>query len=316
MEYQGIQQISGNNLCNVPCSIKEEKVMRCHFKMDQQPESPSSVVIPPFVPDSAEKEVHQIVPANVGITSKNESSDKRPPVENETVFRELQQIFREIGIDLDPQTDLDKITKMGELLLKIAKDSQDNQGVDFVNDEGPKNPKKKIDDQVCCKIGLDAFGEVKYVGENAKQVFGTRDLKGFNFFDDLMAAYNKSYFKQKFGEHPLLGLKKPTTILRFSLEHMDEDMNPVVLTCKVTLIYSSPKPGQPRRVKGAKILARRSSDESTKNFQNKVRQGTIEAGALAIQHLKYLHTIKQQVKDALNGSYQLTGSGEMSSSGI
>lgn len=297
-------------------SIKQEKEMRCHFKKNQPSESPSSSSTPLFIPNSPRNEVNQIIPPNLGIISKDEDTVNHQGIENNQVLLELQRVFRENNINLDPHTDLDQIKLIADRLLKIAKDSQIHFVEDKVNAEENKNPQKKVDDQICCKLGLDAFGVVRYVGENARQVFGTRDLKGFNFFDDLMAAYNKSYFKQKFGEYPLLGLKKHTTILRFSLEHLDEDMNPVVVTCKISLIFSSPKPGQPRKIKGAKILARRSSEESTKNFQNKVRQGTIEAGALAIQHLRYLHYVKQQVKDALNGSYQLTGSGEMSSSGM
>ena len=84
-------------------------------------------------------------------------------------------------------------------------------------------------------MGVDGYGWILHVGPNAKEVFEQADLKGQNFFD-LMASYNKSFFVRKFGKYPILGFKKPVTVIRFSLAHEDDDLAISVITCKVVLV--------------------------------------------------------------------------------
>ena len=114
-----------------------------------------------------------------------------------------------------------------------------------------------------------------------------------------MAGYNRSYFLSKFGPFPFLNMKKPNTVLRYSLDHQDDDPNPVIVTSKVTIIYSDPQPGLPRSIKGAKVISRLSSEESSLKFKDKLSKGTAKAGQIAIQHLKYQMFLKQNVKSIM-----------------
>lgn len=115
---------------------------------------------------------------------------------------------------------------------------------------------------------------------------------GLNFFD-MMANYNKTYYVKRFGRHPLLGMVKNNTILRFSLKHMDDDMKMTVLTCRVSLIYGKLDSGRKRSIRGAKIFVRKSSDRSTKGFRSKVAQSTIDAGLSAIRQLHDMKNLQE-----------------------
>ena len=154
------------------------------------------------------------------------------------------------------------------------------------------------------RMFVDPYGYIKRFGPNAKEIFGMNDLVGFNFFDDLMAGYNKTYFTSKFGAYPIINMKRPITVLRYSLKHQDDDLNPVIITSKITLVYSNPKPGFSRVIIGAKIISRFSSDDSTSKFRQKLKICTAKAGQIAIKHMRFQMFLKHNVSLALQNFQQ------------
>ena len=151
-------------------------------------------------------------------------------------------------------------------------------------------------------MGTDLSGSIKYVDKHARAVFRRRDLVGLRFWD-LMANYNKVFLQGKYGDDPFDGMskQKDSHVIRFSLDHLDEDMKPVIVTCKLSFIREpSQSPGE-GKIKGVMILARRSSEESTKNFQSKIEQGVLEVGIRAIKRLNQEFLSRQVLREALNG---------------
>lgn len=187
---------------------------------------------------------------------------------------------------------------------KFDKDSNLNSATqnDWDFEEGSNSHKKNK--ELIWRMFVDPYGYVKSWGPNAKEIFGIHDLIGFNFFDNLMAGYNKSYFTAKFGAYPIANMKWPTTVLRYSRNHQDDETDPVIITSKLTLVYSSPKSGFPRVIIGAKIFSRLSSDSSTAQFRNKLKIGTAKAGQIAIKHMKFQMYLRQNVSLALQNIQQ------------
>lgn len=228
--------------------------------------------------------------------SPSEKSGKSDsPPEKEAI---LGEILKAHGATVDtlPAGQLQKLLSG---ILKFAKDSDNKKGEENKDlsekmDEGCQEKKN----QTLCKLYLDAEGVIKYVGDNAFAVFGRYDLQGFNFFN-IMAGYNKTYYQQKFHENPLLGFKKQVTVLRYSLDHLNDELMADIVTSKLILMYSNVTKGEPRRVIGAKVISRKSSPSSTHAFRNKIQNGTIEAGMKAIKHLKELVTMKQVAHEEL-----------------
>ena len=185
-------------------------------------------------------------------------------------------------------------SKVIQSLFPLLKSEKDSWRSDEFGIQKILNQRENIyrQNDIVCPLGVDAYGVIKFVGKNSAQVFWARDLAGLNFFD-LMANYNKTYFQKKFGTHPILGMVNSNTVLRFSLKHMDEDMEMTVLTCRVSLVYGKLQQGKKRSIRGAKIFVRKSSKSSTQVFRKKVTQSTVEAGVEAIKQLAELNTLKE-----------------------
>lgn len=180
---------------------------------------------------------------------------------------------------------------MAELVgrLKTSNDSVINLIQSYSNSTQTLNSSKPP----VCPLGVDWYGKILHVGPNAKEVFDQSDLKNQNIFD-LMASYNKTFFTRKFGKYPILGFKKPVTVIRFSLNHEDDDLNISVITCKIVLVNWLIDGKS--RVKGAKIYARKTSPENSSKFRHKVISSTIQAGAMAVQHLARLALFKEELE--------------------
>lgn len=231
----------------------------------------------------------------------NDASEVQPNTPTFTTgkdYSHAQQFIRDNCTSIDQLLQPDTLEKL-EMLLKTCKDSFNHKNPNIELSTVDRQRKIKGEQQIICKLGLDRHGFIRYAGANQWEVFGRSDLNGFNFFDDLMASYNKTYFQEKFGRYPFLGMPKPSTFLRFSLQHLNDDMEPIVVTCKVVLLYTPYKDGQTRKVKGVKIFARRSGSDSTKNFQEKILKSTMEAGKMAINQLKQEHYKKQVTRSAM-----------------
>ena len=82
-----------------------------------------------------------------------------------------------------------------------------------------------------CHLKVDKLGNIIQCSKNSEEFFGITDLVNFNFFD-LMARYNRTYYKSLFGEFPIMNMKS-NTVLRFTLNHLENDLIPVAITCKV-----------------------------------------------------------------------------------
>jgi hypothetical protein len=117
--------------------------------------------------------------------------------------------------------------RMAELIerVKTRNDSEIRPYQICTNfDQTPKTSKPFV-----CPLGVDGYGKILHVGPNAKEVFDQSDLKNQNIFE-LMASYNRAYFTRKFGKFPILGFKKPITVIRFSLNHEEDDIEISVIT--------------------------------------------------------------------------------------
>lgn len=159
--------------------------------------------------------------------------------------------------------------------------------------------------QVVCKLGCDMNGVIKYVGSNARAIFGFSGLVEVCFWD-LMANYNRVYFQTKFGDNPFIGMskRKNTHILRFSLKHLDEDFKPAIITCKIIFIKDPVTTPEGAKIKWVKILARRSSDESTNDFREKIKEGTLSAGLEAINRIRQEEVRKRLFLECMRPNYE------------
>lgn len=139
-------------------------------------------------------------------------------------------------------------------------------------------------------------------------MFGTDDLEGFNFFD-LMASYNVTFLKYKFGETPIIGMarNKSKTIIRYSMQHLDEDTNPIIITSKILIKYSQPEPGVARKIVGAVIYSRRTSNKGTADLRQTILESIQEAGKIALRQIKSVYQKQSRVKQAMMHYPQFTG---------
>lgn len=127
-------------------------------------------------------------------------------------------------------------------------------------------------------------------------------MKGKSFLE-FMAPYNRSYFESQYGEKFIFGISKPSIVLRYSLNHDIDDMNPVIVSSKIILLYTAEQPGQEKKVSGAKIISRLSHKDSAENFKKKLMHASMRASESAEDqlrsHLKTLELIDEfLIKDS------------------
>jgi hypothetical protein len=214
----------------------------------------------------------------------------------------LEAVLKRNGVSAHNSPDNTQDQLVLEPLLKIAQDSLSSQ----TNIRGYRtiNPEHKP----LNKIWVTTSGHIIKSQGRGKEIFGTDDLEGFNFFD-LMASYNVTFLKHKFGEIPIQGMarSKANTIIRFSLEHLDEDTNPIIISSKISIKYSQPEPGLARRIIGAIISSRRSSSKGTSELRQRILESIQEAGKIALRQIKSVYQKQSRVKHAMMQYPQCTG---------
>jgi hypothetical protein len=214
----------------------------------------------------------------------------------------LEAVLKRNGVPFHHSPDNTQDQLILEPLLKLAQDSMSSQ----TNSKGYRtiNPEHKT----LNKIWVTITGHILRSQGSGKEIFGTDDIEGFNFFD-LMASYNVNFLKYKFGEVPIQGMarNKANTIIRFSMQHLDEDTNPVIVSSKITIIYSQPEPGVARKIIGAIISSRRSSSKGTSELRQKILESIQEAGRIALRQIKSVYQKQSRVKHAMMQYPQCTG---------
>ena len=219
--------------------------------------------------------------------------------EQQSVF---EQILRQNGLSINSIFSPDAQTFTEELLKESSFIS--NPGKDSSNAFKPIHPVLTRQKPVkLWKLFVDPQGMIKEASGDLEEIFNSTDMINFNFFS-LMARYNRHYYEELFGKHPILGISKLNSwkVLRFSLNHLDEDTNPIIITCKVTIKYSAPESDFPRRVIGAIIHARRSSSDSTKEFRGRILNAVKDAGKEAIA---FMNNMRRKCTNASQALRQL-----------
>lgn len=214
----------------------------------------------------------------------------------------LEAVLKRNGVSVHHSPDNTQDQLILEPLLKLAQDSMSSQ----TNSKGYRtiNPEHKP----LNKIWVTTSGHILRSQGNSKEIFGSDDLEGFNFFD-LMASYNVTFLKYKFGEVPIQGMarNKASTIIRFSMQHLDEDTNPVIVSSKISIKYSQPESGMARRIIGAVISSRRSSSKGTSELRQRILESIQEAGKIALRQIKSVYQKQSRVKHAMMQYPQCTG---------
>ena len=186
-----------------------------------------------------------------------------------------------------------KIDQLDNILLKIEEDSKQskenaNKTTEINTSHNPWNDREKI-----CTMIVDLKGKI-FQCRNTTKVFRKEDLKGTNFFE-VMAPYNSSYFRSMYGEDIILNIAKSNTIIRYSLDHAIDDLNPTIVSSKISLIYSNKQQSMEKEILGAKIISRLSSENSTKTFKNKITQATIKASTTIKHYLQEQMRLKEEI---------------------